>query len=46
MDAYGGHLPVVIESADGNLFHVEEVTSVNRGGEVLVALVIGEKYEG
>lgn len=44
LDYYGERLPVVIESRDGNLFEVEEVTTVNHAGEVLVVVVIGQKY--
>jgi len=45
LDNYGGHVPVLIETQDGELYEVESVES-RAFGQVTVTLVIGEKYEG
>lgn len=43
LDAYGGHLPVYIESPDGNLYQVGEVISSTRVDGVAVILVMGDR---
>lgn len=46
LDAYGGHLTVVIASDDGTLYEVAQVTSSSRSEGVLVVIETGDVYEG
>jgi hypothetical protein len=45
LDNYGGRLRVMIEAADGGLFHVGEISTTNRNGEVLVTVAVGKRAE-
>lgn len=45
LDAYGDHLQVVIEDANGNLFEVAEITSYSRPSGVVVTFVLGGKAD-
>jgi len=45
LDNYGGRLTVVIEAADGGLFHVGEISTTNRNGQVIVTMAVGERAQ-
>lgn len=45
LDAYGTHLPVLIETDDGELYEVASVGSSSRSEGVITFLTIGERYE-
>lgn len=45
LDGFGDHLTVVVESASGVRYEVEEITTASPRGETVVTIVMGELHD-